>query len=139
VRHALVLLCLCLAAVGCSATPSAGAALSKIEVTDPRYKGLVFLVATVRRAGTDFVISNDSTQPWFDVAIALTGSGADEYLLHLDEIDAGQTVSAASARFATAAGRPFDAAHDMPPTLVISAEIGEGGPTGVYAVRLSRP
>jgi hypothetical protein len=136
VRHALVLLCLCLAVVGCSATPSAGAPLSKIEVTDPRYKGLVFLVASVRRAGMDFVITNDSTQPWFDVTIALTGSGSDEYLLHLDEVDPGKTASAAAARFATAAGRPFDAARDKATTLVISAEIGEGGPTGVYAVRL---
>ena len=105
-------------------------------MTDPRYQGLVFLVATIRRSGSDFAITNDSTQPWFDVAVMLNAGGTDEYWLQLDEVAAGQTVTASAARFATRGGVGFDARRVMPNTLIVSAEIGEGGPTGVYAVRL---
>jgi hypothetical protein len=49
---------------------------------------------------------------------------------------AGQTVTASAAQFATPGGVTFDARRVMPNTLIVSAEIGEGGPTGVYAVRL---
>jgi len=49
VRIALVLFAACLATVsGCRHAESAGAALPKIQLTDERYKDLVFLVATVR-------------------------------------------------------------------------------------------
>ena len=41
------------------------APLPQVEVKDQRHNGLVFLVATVRKAGPDFVITNGSTQPWF--------------------------------------------------------------------------
>ena len=122
--------------VSCRPSDPPSAPLTKIEVTDPRYEGLVFLVATIRRSGSDFVITNDSTQPWFDVAIMLATGVADEYWLHLDEVDPGQTVTAPAARFATRGGVGFDGRRVMPNTLIVSAEIGEGGPTGVYAVRL---
>ena len=120
---------------GCKAAAQPGAPLSKIEVTDPRYKDLVFLVATVRRAGNDFVITNDSTQPWFDVTLVLAGASR-EYRWQLSEVDAGQTVRASAAQFADASGMAFDPVREMPNTLIVSAEIGEGGPTGVYGVHL---
>ena len=116
--------------------PAASAPLTKVEVTDPRYEGLVFLVATIRRSGSGFTITNDSTQPWFDVTVVLATGGADEYRLQLSEVDAGQTVTASAAQFVTPGGVTFDARRVMPNTLIVSAEIGEGGPTGVYAVRL---
>jgi hypothetical protein len=46
------------------------------------------------------------------------------------------TVKATSSAFTTSRGLPFDAQRVVPRTLIVSAEIGEGGPTGVYAVRL---
>ena len=55
---------------------------------------------------------------------------------HLDEIDAGQSVTARQDRFDTVSGRPFNSARISLRTLVVSAEIGEGGPSGVYAVHL---
>jgi hypothetical protein len=136
VRLASTLLATILLFPACHASePPASAPLTKIAVTDPRYEGFVFLVATIRRSGSDFVITNDSTQPWFDVALVLTG-GADEYWLQLAEVNPGQTVTAAAAQFATRDGVAFDARRVMPRTLIVSAEIGEGGPTGAYAVRL---
>jgi hypothetical protein len=33
-------------------------------------------------------------------------------------------------------GVAFDSSRAMPRTLIVSAETGEGGPTGVYGVRL---
>ncbi len=120
----------------CKATGPQGAVLPKTEATDARYKGLVFLVATVRQAGTNFVVTNDSTQPWLDVTVVIVGTGTDEYRLHLSEIDAGQSVTAPSTQFASSDGVAFNAERVMPHTLIVSAEIGEGGPTGIYAVRL---
>ena len=116
--------------------PEASAPLTTVAVADPRYKGLVFLVATVRRSGSDFLITNDSTQPWFDVSLVLATGGTDEYRLQLNEVDPGQTVKASATQFATPGGVAFDARRVMPNTLIVSAEIGEGGPTGIYAVRL---
>jgi hypothetical protein len=109
--------------------------LLETTITDARYKGLVFLVATVRRDGTGFVITNDSTQPWFDVTVVLAGA-PEEYRFHVDEVDAGQTARASAAQFADTNGVAFDSVRTMPRMLIVSAEIGEGGPTGVYAVRL---
>jgi hypothetical protein len=123
-------------AAACHARQTSAVVLAQTSVTDPRYQGLLFLVATVQRSGPDFIITNDSTQPWFDVTVALAGAGPDEYQLHLDQVDAGQSVTATARRFATPGGRSFSSQRAMPSTLIVSAEIGEGGPTGVYAVRL---
>ncbi len=127
---------LVVALAACNATTSPGPPLPKTEVTDARYKGLVFLVATVRQAGTNFVVTNDSTQPWFDVTLVIVGAGTDEYRLHLSEIDAGQSVTAPATQFVGSGGVAVNAERVMPHTLIVSAEIGEGGPTGIYAVRL---
>jgi hypothetical protein len=67
----------------CRDSEPAGPPLTKVQVTDPRYDGLVFLVATVRRSGPDFVVTNDSTQPWFDVTLVLATGGTDDYRLQL--------------------------------------------------------
>jgi hypothetical protein len=136
VRLALPLLAAALLLSACQRSQPAGAPLPKVQLTDSRYDGLVFLVATVRRAGSDFALTNDSTQPWFHVTVVLAGGGADEYRLQLTDVDPGQTVTVRPAQFGTTAGLTFDAQRVMPRTLIISAEIGEGGPTGVYAVRL---
>ena len=130
------MLVLSLGLAACDRAAATSAPLPQVEVTDQRYNGLVFLVATVRKAGPDFVITNGNTQPWFDVTVALTGTDADEYLLRIDQVDAGQTVKAISSAFTTSRGLPLDAQRVVPRTLIVSAEIGEGGPTGVYAVRL---
>lgn len=135
-RLALALLATAVIFTGCRASEPASAPLTQVAVTDPRYEGLVFLVATIRQSGPDFLITNDSTQPWFDVTLVLATGGADEYRLQLVEVGAGQTVTAAATQFATPGGVAFDARRAMPNTLIVSAEIGEGGPTGVYAVRL---
>ena len=135
-RLALALLAAAALTTACRQSEAVSAPLTKVQLTDPRYQGFVFLVATVRRSGPDFVITNDSTQPWFGVALVLATGGADEYRLELDEIDPGQTVTARSAQFTTPAGLTFDAQRVMPNILIVSAEIGGGGPTGVYAVRL---
>jgi hypothetical protein len=131
-----LLLVVGLALTACTRADATAPPLPQTTISDPRYRGLVFLVATIRRAGTDFTITNDSTQPWFDVTIALGETGADEYLARVDEVDAGQTVMVASTTFTTSRGLAFDARRVMPHTLIVSAEIGEGGPTGAYAVRL---
>jgi hypothetical protein len=136
VRLALALLAAAVTVTACQPTEPAAAPLAKVQVTDPRYEGLVFLVATIRRSGSGFLITNDSTQPWFDVTLVLATGGTDEYRLQLSEVDPGQTVTADAARFATPGGLTFDPRRVMPTTLIVSAEIGEGGPTGVYAVRL---
>ena len=120
----------------CRQSEAVSAPLTKVQVADPRYQGLVFLVATVRRSGPDFVITNDSTQSWFDVTLVLATGGADEYRLQLSEVDPGQTVTARSVQFTSPNGVTFNAQRVMPRTLIVSAEIGGGGPTGVYAVRL---
>jgi len=136
VRVALVVFVLGIAVTACKAAEPASVPLPRTEVTDIRYKGLVFLVATVRQAGADFVITNDSTQPWLDVTLVIVGAGTDEYRFHLSEIDAGQSVTAPATQFASSGGVAFNAERVMPRTLIVSAEIGEGGPTGIYAVRL---
>lgn len=130
-----LLLVVTLGLAACNHADATARPLSPITLTDQRYKGLVFLVATVRKSGANFLITNDSTQPWFDVTLVLAG-GAQEYRLQIDEVDAGRTVRAAAPQFVDANGVAFDALHAMPRTLIVSAEIGEGGPTGVYAVRL---
>lgn len=131
-----LLLVLSLGLAACERAAATSEPLLQVQVTDQRYNGLVFLVATVRKAGPDFVITNGSTQPWFDVTVALADTGADEYLLRINQVDAGQTVRAASSDFTTSRGLAFDAQRVMPHSLIVSGEIGEGGPTGVYAVRL---
>jgi hypothetical protein len=136
VRLALALLAAAALTTACRQSDAVSAPLTKVQVADPRYEGLVFLVATIRRSGPDFVITNDSTQSWFDVTLVLATGGADEYRLQLSEVDPGQTVTARSAQFTTPNGLTFDAQRVMPRTLIVSAEIGGGGPTGVYAVRL---
>ena len=135
-RPWLALLAAPLFLASCRASEPTGAPLTKVQVTDPRYEGLVFLVATIRRSGSDFIVTNDSTQPWFDVTLVLATEGTDEYRLQLSEVGAGQTVTASATQFATPDGVAFDARRVTPNTLIVSAEIGEGGPTGVYAVRL---
>ena len=135
-RLALALLAAAALTTACRQSAAVSAPLTKVQVADPRYEGLVFLVATVRRSGPDFVITNDSTQPWFGVTLVLATGGADEYQLQLSEVGPGQTVTARSAEFTTPSGLTFDAQRVMPRTLIVSAEIGGGGPTGVYAVRL---
>jgi hypothetical protein len=131
-----LLLVLSLGLAACERAAATSAPLPQVTVTDQRYNGLVFLVATVRKAGPDFIITNGSTQPRFDVMVALADTGADEYPLRINEVDAGQTVKAVSSTFTSSRGLLFDAQRVMPRTLIVSAEIGEGGPTGVYAVRL---
>src|SRR5438874_1838112 len=98
----------------CTQADATAPPLLQTAINDPRYRGLVFLVASVRHAGTGFTITNDSTQPWFDVTIALEETGADEYLARLDEVVAGQTVMVASTTFTTSRGLAFDARRVMP-------------------------
>jgi hypothetical protein len=136
VRVALLLVAISVALAGCRAQAPAREALPQTELTDARYTGLVFLVASVRRSGSDFIVTNDSTQPWFDVTLTLAGDDHGEYRLHLDHVDAGQSITAMPGQFATSGGATFNPNRDMPRTLIVSAEIGEGGPAGVYAVRL---
>jgi hypothetical protein len=133
---ACLLLVVGLSLTACTQADATAPPLPQMAIADSRYQGLVFLVASVRRVGTGFTITNDSTQPWFDVTIALEDAGADEYLAHLDEVDAGQTVTVPSTTFTTLRGIAFDTRRVMPHSLILSAEIGEGGPAGVYAVRL---
>jgi hypothetical protein len=133
---ACLLLVVGLSLTACTQADATAPPLPQTAIADPRYQGLVFLVASVRHAGTGFAITNDSTQPWFDVTIALEETGADEYLARLNEVDAGQTVTVPSTKFTTARGFAFDARRVVPHSLIVSAEIGEGGPTGVFAVRL---
>ena len=133
---ACLLLVVALSLTACTQADATAPPLPQTAIADPRYQGLVFLVASVRHAGTGFTITNDSTQPWFDVTIALEDTGADQYLARLNEVDAGQTVTVPSTTFTTSRGLAFDARRVMPHTLIVSAEIGEGGPTGIYAVRL---
>ena len=41
-------------------------------------QGLVFLVATVRSVGTQFHVTNESTQTWQDITFAIVGSDGSE-------------------------------------------------------------
>jgi hypothetical protein len=113
-----------------------GGALPVTTVADDRYKGLVSLVGSVRSSGNQFVVTNESTQPWEGVKITIVGAAGDEYDLRVDELDAGKSVDAPVARFTGARGGRFNPQRAMPRTLIVTAEIGAGGPTGIYAVRL---
>jgi hypothetical protein len=110
--------------------------LSPASLTDDRYKGLVALNATVRSTGTLFVVTNDTAQPWQDVKVAIIGANSEEYDFELPELAAGQSANAPAVRFTTSKGGRFNPQRAMPRTLIVTAEIGAGGPTGVYAARL---
>jgi hypothetical protein len=130
------LLAVSLGLTACDRAAAPGPALPAVTLTDERYKGLVFLVATVRPVGTQFLVTNESTQTWQDITFAIVGSDGSEYDLHIAEILASQSATVDPLRFTGAQGIPFKARQVMPRTFIITAEIGEGGPTGVYAVRL---
>jgi hypothetical protein len=131
-----LLLALTLGLTACERANTTAAALPAVTLTDERYKGLVFLVATVRSVGTQFLVTNESTQTWQDITFAIVGSNGSKYDLHIAEILAGQSATVDPSRFTGAQGLPFKPRQAMPRTFIITAEIGEGGPTGVYAVRL---
>jgi hypothetical protein len=133
VAHLMLVLTLVLTA--CERGNTTAAALPAVTLTDERYKGLVFLVATVRSVGTQFLVTNESTQPWQDVTFAIAATDGDEYHLHMSEVAAGQRVTVDPSRFTGPRGLPFSPQLVMARTFIIAAEIGEGGPTGVYAVR----
>ena len=112
-----------------------GGALQQVAVPGDQYKDLVALNASVRSTGTQLAVTNDSTQPWEDVKLTIVGVGADQYDFHLDAI--GETVNAPITRFMTPKGGRYNPQRGGPArTLVVTAEIGAGGPTGVYAARL---
>jgi len=115
---------------------STGGALQPATLTDDRYKGLVALNATVRSTGTQFVVTNDSTQPWQGVNLTIVGADSQEYDFQLPELAAGQSANAPAMRFTTSRGSHFNPQRAMPRTFIVTAEIGAGGPTGVYAARL---
>ena len=115
---------------------SAGGALPATTVDDPKYRGLVALVATVRLNGGQFVVTNESTQPWETAKLTLVGAAGDEYEFRVDEIAPGKSAEVPAARFTGVKGSPFNAQRARPRTLIVTAEIGAGGPTGIYAVRL---
>jgi hypothetical protein len=118
------------------AAGSTGGALPPATLTGDRYNGLVALNATVRSTGTQFVVTNESTQPWQDVTLAIIVAGAEEYDFHLDEIGAGQSANAPAMRFTAPRGGRYNPQRPGARTFVVTAEIGAGGPTGVYAARL---
>src|SRR5438045_5745077 len=70
-------------------TAAAGGALPTTPVDDPKYRGLVALVATVRLNGGQFVVTNESTQPWENAKLTLVGAAGDEYELRVDDLTAG--------------------------------------------------
>jgi hypothetical protein len=130
------LLAVSLGLTACDRAAALGPALPAVTLTDERYKGLVFLVATVRSVGTQFLVTNESTQPWQDITFAIAATDGDEYHLHMSEVAAGQSVIVDPSRFTGPRGLPFSPQRVMARTFIIAAEIGEGGPTGVFAVRL---
>ena len=116
---------------------AAGGALQQTAVNDDRYKGLVALNAIVHSTGAELVVTNDSTQPWEDVKLTIVGAGSEEYDFHLDAIGAGQSANVPVMRFTTPKGGRYNPQRGSPVrTLIVTAEIGAGGPTGVYAARL---
>jgi hypothetical protein len=117
-------------------TAAAGGALPTTTVDDPKYKGLVALVGTVRTSGDQFVVTNDSTQPWENAKFTIVGAGGDEYEFRVDEIAPGMTTNVPAARFTGVKGGRFNPQRARPRTFIVTAEIGAGGPTGIYAVRL---
>ncbi len=112
-----------------------GDVLPPTILTEDRYKGLVALNATVRSTGTQFSVTNDTAQPWQHVQFAIIVASSEEYDFDLPELAPGESASAPAARFTTSKGARFNAQRAMPRTLIVTAEIGAGGPTGVYAVR----
>ena len=119
------------------AASTATGALQAATLTDDRYKGLVALNAIVRSTGAQLVVTNDTTQRWEDVKLTIVGIGSDEYDVHLDAIGAGQSVNVPVMRFTTPKGGRFNPQRGAPGrTLIVTAEIGAGGPTGVYAAHL---
>ena len=117
-------------------TAASGGALPATTVDDPKYRGLVALVATVRLNGGQFVVTNDSTQPWENAQFTIVGAAGDEYEFRVDEVAPGKSAEASAARFTGVKGGRFNAQRAKPRTLIVTAEIGAGGPTGIYAVRL---
>ena len=115
---------------------AAGGVLPTTTVTDPKYKGLVALVASVRTNGGQLVVTNQSTQPWENAKFTIVGAAGDEYEFHVDEIAPGQSADVAAARFTGVKGGRLNPQRAKPRTFIVTAEIGAGGPTGVYAVRL---
>src|SRR6476659_1595819 len=105
VAHLLLVLTLGLTA--CERANTTAAALPAVTLTDERYKGLVFLVATVRSVGTQFHVTNESTQTWQDITFAIVGSDGSEYDLHIAEILAGQSATVAPSRVTGVQGLPF--------------------------------
>ena len=120
-----------------TADAAAGGVLPQTTPTGDRYKGLVALNGSVRSTGAQLVVTNDSTQPWEDVKLTIVGSGSEEYDVQLEAIGAGQSVNVPVNRFTTSKGSRFNSQRGAPGrTLIVTAEIGAGGPTGVYAARL---
>jgi hypothetical protein len=117
-------------------TSSVGRALPPATLTDDRYNGLVALTASVRSAGTQFVVTNQSTQAWQDITLAIVDADSIEYDFHVDQIAPGQSANAPAARFTSAKGGRYNPQRATPRTFIVTAEIGAGGPAGVYAVRL---
>lgn len=115
---------------------AADSQLPAATLTDQRYQGLVALNASVRSTGTQFVVTNDTAQPWQDVTLTIVDAASQEYAFHVAEIDAGQSASAPAMRFTSSKGGRYNPALAMPRTFIVTAEIGAGGPTGVYAARL---
>jgi hypothetical protein len=115
---------------------STGGALPVATLTDDRYKRLSPLTATVRSTGGQFAVTNEGAQPWQDVTLAIIGADTVEYDFHLPELDPGQIANAPAARFVSAQGSRFNPQRSMPRTFIITADIGAGGPAGVYAAHL---
>jgi len=115
---------------------STGDALAVVALTDDRYEGMSPLTATVRSTGSQFAVTNEGAQPWQDVTLAIVGADAVEYDFHLAEVDPGQIANAPAARFVSPKGSRYNPQRSMPRTFIITADIGAGGPAGVYAARL---
>ena len=119
------------------AAESTGGALPPATLTDDRYKGLVALNATVRSTGTQFVVTNDSTQPWQGVTPGDSSARARRSTTFISTRSAqAQSANAPAMRFTTAKGGRYNPQRPGPRTFIVTAEIGAGGPTGVYAARL---
>jgi len=115
---------------------SSGSVLRTATLTDHRYNGMSPLSATVRSTGTQFAVTNDGAQPWQDVTLAIVGADTVEYDLHLAELEPGQSANAPAARFVSPKGGRFNPQRSTPRTFIITADIGAGGPAGVYAAQM---
>jgi hypothetical protein len=114
----------------------AGSALPATTLDDAKYNGLVALVASVRAGGGVMTVTNESTQPWENAKLTIVAAGGDEYQFRVDDIAPGKSATVPLARFSGVKGGRFNPQRVMPRTFIVTAEIGAGGPTGVYAVRL---